>query len=75
VGFRYTAQNVAMQFNVRGFVRNLNDGRVELVAEGPDDQVKGLLEAIQGRMQGFITRLDAQDSPGTGEFQGFSIRH
>lgn len=75
VGFRYTAQNVAMQFNVRGYVRNLEDGRVELVAEGPDDQVSGLLDALQTRMIGFIQRVDAHDSPATGEFGEFVIRH
>lgn len=74
VGFRYTAQNVAMQFNVRGYVRNLPDGSVELVAEGPEDQTSGLIDALQSRMQGFVTRLTTQDSPATGEFQGFEIR-
>lgn len=75
VGFRYTAQNIAMQFNVQGYVRNLPDGSVELVAEGPEDQLQGLLESIQSRMQGFVTRTTSNDSSATGEFQGFSIRH
>lgn len=75
VGFRYTAQNIAMQFNVRGYVRNLPDGSVELVAEGPEDQLDDLLKSIQSRMEGFITRTSAYESPTTGEFQGFSIRH
>lgn len=75
VGFRYTVQNVAMQFDVKGFVRNLGDGRVELVAEGPDDQLDGLVEAIQNRMKGFIRQVDTHPSSATGEFTSFDIRH
>jgi acylphosphatase len=75
VGFRYTTENFARNFNVRGYVRNLPDGRVELVMEGPDDQLDGLLEALQQRMQGFISTTKVQSSPATGEFRDFSIRH
>lgn len=75
VGFRYTVQNVAMQFNVRGYVKNLPDGKVEMVAEGPEDQVEGLIDAIKGRMDSFISRVDSQSAPPNGEFADFSIRH
>ena len=34
VGFRYTAKTVAAGFEISGIVRNLSDGRVELIAEG-----------------------------------------
>jgi acylphosphatase len=34
VGFRYTTQRIAQQHAFAGFVRNLPDGRVQLVAEG-----------------------------------------
>ena len=37
VGFRYTAHNIARRHDVTGYVKNLTDGRVELVMEGPDD--------------------------------------
>lgn len=75
VGFRYTAHNLASQFDVAGYVRNQPDGSVELVVEGPDDQMDGLVEAIQQRMEGFIRRTTVQVSPATGQFAGFSIRH
>ncbi len=39
VGFRYTAKGVAQRFAVTGFVRNLSDGRVELVVEGDAAEV------------------------------------
>jgi acylphosphatase len=39
VGFRYAAQGLAEDFDVSGYVRNLPGGDVELVAEGPVEQV------------------------------------
>ena len=75
VGFRYTAQNIAMRYDICGYVKNLPDGRVELVMEGPDDQLDQLLESIQQRMEGFIRHVDMQTSPATGEFSSFSVRH
>ena len=52
VGFRYSAREVACGFEVTGFVRNLPDGRVELVAEGEEEEVKAFLEAIHGEPSG-----------------------
>jgi acylphosphatase len=75
VGFRYTVKNIALQYNVQGFVRNLADGRVELVMEGPDDQVQEMLQNVQARMQPYIEDVEQRSAPGTGEFGHFSIRH
>ena len=47
VGFRYTARGVAAGFDVAGYVRNLPDGRVELVASGDDEEVDGFLAAVR----------------------------
>ena len=73
VGFRYTAQGLARGFKVVGYVRNLPDGRVQLVSEGDEQEVAGLLEAIAQQMGHFIKRRSDEDSPPTGEFSGFSI--
>ncbi|WP_421656541.1 acylphosphatase [Leptothermofonsia sp. ETS-13] len=43
VGYRFTTQNVALQLGVRGWVRNLPDGRVEAVFEGPRESVKEMI--------------------------------
>ena len=48
VGFRYTVQNLALQYNVRGYDKNLADGRVELVMEGPENEMKGLVASHPG---------------------------
>jgi acylphosphatase len=73
VGFRYTAQSLARGYCVAGFVRNLPTGEVELVAEGPADQVDAFLAAVAGRMADCIARTAVQDAPPTGA-AGFHIR-
>ena len=75
VGFRYTARNIALGFDVEGYVRNLPDGRVELVMEGPDGEMEQVVEELRRKMNGFIRKVDSQISPATGEFGHFSIRH
>jgi acylphosphatase len=75
VGFRYTTLNIALGYDVRGYVRNLPDGRVELVAEGAAAELDAFLTTVQDRMGSFIRRADVTDSPATGEFQEFSLRH
>jgi acylphosphatase len=40
VGFRFFAQRSAARHQVRGYVRNLDDGRVEALAEGPQKAVE-----------------------------------
>ncbi|MFM8807561.1 MAG: acylphosphatase, partial [Chthoniobacterales bacterium] len=47
VGFRYTARRVAAGFDVSGYVRNLSDGRVELLASGEPDEVDGFLASLR----------------------------
>jgi acylphosphatase len=75
VGFRYTAQSIAARFAVTGYVRNLPDGRVELVVEGDDKEIDALIQSIQEQMEGHVRKVQTQLSPATGEFSGFSIRY
>ncbi len=75
VGFRYTTQNLAIQYDVGGFVRNFPDGRVQLVIEGPDPDMDQLINGIRSKLNGHIKRLDVDEAPATGEFQQFYIRH
>jgi acylphosphatase len=75
VGFRYTAQNIALQHDVAGYVKNLPDGRVELVMEGPDPELDAVISSLRSRMTDYIRDLKSNDSPPTGEFRQFYIRH
>ena len=47
IGFRYTAREVACGYEVTGFVQNLPDGRVEMIVEGDEEEVKAFLDAIK----------------------------
>ena len=54
VGFRFNTYQIAKNFDITGRVRNLDDGRVELVAEGEAGEIETFLEAIRQRMSGNI---------------------
>jgi acylphosphatase len=74
VGFRYTVKSVATGFEVTGAVRNMPDGRVELVAEGPTEELESFRGAIrEAGMQHFIRNEDVNWGEATGEFRGFEI--
>ena len=75
VGFRYAAANIARGFAVTGSVRNMPDGRVELVAEGSREQVRAFLAAVTDEMSGYTRDVSAHEEPATGEFADFGVRH
>ncbi|HET6249396.1 MAG TPA: acylphosphatase [Tepidisphaeraceae bacterium] len=75
IGFRYTTQNIAMRYAVQGYVRNLSDGRVELVLEGDDGEMDHVLKCLRQKMNGYIRHVDSETYPATGEFDNFAIRH
>lgn len=55
MGFRYTARTVATGFAVVGTIRNLPDGRVELIAEGQPAELESFAQAIRDAgLAGFI---------------------
>lgn len=76
VGFRYRTQGLARRYpEIAGYVRNLTDGRVELVIEGPPAALARLLTEIEADMAGYIQDRHRTESPATGEFTSFAIRH
>ncbi|MFA9479079.1 acylphosphatase [Phycisphaerales bacterium AB-hyl4] len=75
VGFRYTTVNVAEPFAVAGYVQNLADGRVKLVAEGEPKALDGLLAAVDQALGRYIREHRLEKSDATGEFDDFTIRH
>ena len=74
VGFRYTVKSVAAGFEVVGIVRNLIDGRVELVSEGPREELEAFQQAIRDAgLEHFIRKEEVSWSEATSEFRGFEI--
>ena len=74
VGFRYFVQRKANQLGLRGWVRNNDDGTVEVVAEGDRAQLEELARALEGgpRMAR-VDRVETQWSTATGNLQGFDL--
>ncbi len=75
VGFRYTCRQIAKGFSVTGWVRNLSDGRVEMVAEGGRAEVEAYLGEIGKEMKSFIRGCAVEWLMATGEWRNFHIEH
>lgn len=74
VGFRYTTLQVAKEFDVAGWVRNLADGRVLLEVEGQARAVDEFIQALGERMHGYVRKIERVQQTRAAEFQGFEIR-
>ena len=75
VGFRYSARQLAHGFDVVGYVQNLNDGRVEMVLEGDEEELKRFLREVGSSDLGtYIRHENVTWLAPTGEFRDFSIR-
>lgn len=75
VFFRASTREVARQLGLTGWVRNLPDGRVEMLVEGPADAVDRLLRwARTGPDNAHVTHLEVYDEPYRGEFESFRVR-
>ena len=75
VGFRYTTVWEAKGFVVCGYVKNLPDGRVEVVAEGARQELARFLARIKEVFGRHIRNAQASYEVATGEFDGFDIRY
>ena len=74
VFFRHTCQEVAREHGVSGWVRNLPDGSVEAVFEGPDEDVRRLVEwSRQGPSSAVVEDVRVRAEPPEG-ISGFQIR-
>ena len=74
VGFRYSTLQVAKEFEVTGFVRNLADGRVQLEIEGGAAEIDAFIAAVEEKMHGYIRKTERSRSRRAAEFAGFTIR-
>jgi acylphosphatase len=76
IGFRWSVRQIAKGFDVTGSVRNLRDGRVELLAAGEEEEVRAFLEGIlQSELRAHIRKHTDAPLPDPPAFHGFEIRH
>lgn len=76
VSFRYYTQRRARELALTGYVRNLWDGTVQVVAEGPRPAVDELLAFLhEGPRAALVTQVDTQWPAPTREFDRFEVRY
>jgi acylphosphatase len=76
VFFRQETQEVALRFNVTGWVRNTNDDRVEAIFEGEKESVERLVEFCKrGPPYAHVTKVEVAWEDYVGEFESFRIRY
>ncbi len=74
VGFRNFTQMQARRLKLTGFARNLPDGRVEALAEGPAEAVGEWLKKVgSGPRAARVRKLDVTDETPAGDFESFEI--
>lgn len=73
VGFRYQVVSIAKGFEITGYVKNLNDGRVELLAEGEEAEVMAFLEVIESELDVFIKTIEKETGSRPRQQANFSI--
>ena len=73
VGFRFTTVRIAANYDINGYVKNMYDGRVEVVVEGEESEVDEFLQDLAESMSRNITAVQIQDEPYEGRLNGFDI--
>lgn len=75
VGFRALVKRHALLYNIKGFVRNLPDGRVEICAQGNTDQIKNFIHAIRSKQgSSVISEIETAYKLSLGSHSSFEIR-
>jgi len=74
VGFRYRASYAARSLGVTGWVKNREDGTVEMEAQGSQEHINRLLTMLNGDSYIRIERMDTEELPLLEEETGFHVR-
>lgn len=76
VGFRMTARRISSSYPVSGYVRNQEDGKVEMVVEGEPESLTSYLQAIHREFGDMIRDIREEKESADGEpLAGFTIRY
>lgn len=76
VGFRHFTKVNAGEVGVHGWVKNLPDGRVEAVLEGPLDHLEEMVDRLEkGPGSSRVDNIDVEVEEATGEFSSFKVVH
>jgi len=76
VFYRHWTKKLAQRFGIVGWVRNLEDGRVEAIFEGEKGKIEKMIAACKkGPPLAFVSHIDVIKEEATGEFSGFAIKN
>jgi acylphosphatase len=73
VGFRFTALNIASRYELKGYVRNIPAGDVEMVAQGPAEAIDDCIRDLQDSFVGSISHIDIEEATPDPKFTDFRI--
>ena len=71
VGFRFTAHRVAVRYELAGYVRNVPDGRVEVLAQGQEKDIDNFTQNLRETF--FVSDVDIKNAPVDTQFADFKI--
>ena len=76
VGFRYYAVSIAEKYDVKGFVRNIRDGRVEIVCQGEEEELQSFISEVKkGPAFSVITGEITEEIPEIEKYNTFEIKY
>lgn len=73
VGFRFTAYRIAGRYGLSGWVRNLRDGTVEMLAQGESEHIAECIRDIEESFRGYVTETRAEETAIEPERRDFRI--
>ena len=73
VGFRWTARRIALGYDLTGYVKNLPDGTVEMLAQGDIKEIQGCLDEIADSFDGYIRDTQTNNIEPSGTYTDFRI--
>lgn len=74
VGFRYETFKIAKGYEVTGYVENLSDGRVHLLAQGTASETRAFVEAISESLSDYVRETEERSRPCQSTLGSFEIR-
>ena len=76
VFFRANTVKAAMALGLRGYAKNMPDGTVEVIAEGPEEKINELIEFCKkGPEAAKVSKVNVKFGKARNDFGGFELRH
>lgn len=75
VGYRASTRRLAYQLGLKGWVRNLRDGKVEILVEGSEEMIEILIQwCYRGPTSANVRKVNLEKTEATGEFHDFTVK-